>query len=620
MSRPLVGAQVSERLMQEVMRLVQELTGVQLGSNQTSMVQFRLSKRMLELGIVEADEYLGYIRENVTSETRALVSLLTTHHTFFFREFSQFEHLERELPKIVAKAKAQGRNSIKIWSAACSRGQEVYSLSMFLSVHLRRIDPHMNYEILGTDVDHESVAIAKNGVYRWDELKEVPSIYLLNNWARGTGDIVDFVKAKASIKQSCRFEARNLIELPSTSLEKFDAIWVRNVFIYFKPEQIKAITTKLLLSLEPHGYLFIGLSENLNQLNLPTVTTGPSVFQHKAFVEGQQAPALKVVGPAASSSAAPAPVLGKIRVLCVDDSSTVLTLLKKIFADPAYEIVGTAMHGLEAAEKVKALNPDVVTLDIHMPQQNGVEYLEKNMHPKHPPVVMISSVSREDAGLAIRALDLGARDYVEKPSLQDLSEKTEEIRMKVKCAVENARNQTRPQSDIERAFAKSFKIERPEQKLRVVVGGLGDRERLKLMLREWIGNQPPTLLMMHGSDKLLQAFALELEKGFFHPIQLVEQVPTNMEKDAVYIVDLKKGLPGLRTMDRNVVRFMNICVLGEVSKAVGQELCDIPRSEFVIEESNSKSESYTKLKSRARFAVPGTSLAYHSTQVLSEDG
>lgn len=609
-----MGQKVNHELIQEVSRLVSQLTGVQLGANQTSMVQFRLAKRMLELGMVEPSEYLAHLRANVNVEARALISLLTTHHTFFFREFNHFEYLEREaLPKLVEALRKQGRTTLRVWSAACSRGQEVYSLSMFLSVHLKKIAPEMTYEIFGSDVDEESVAISKNGVYRWDEVKEIPSVYLLNNWARGTGEIADFVKAKPSIKQPCRFGVVNLIDLPLGGLpEKFDIIMVRNVFIYFKPEQIKMITARMLKSLESHGHFIIGLSEHLNNLNLPVVSVGPSVFQHKSAVVAEaKVQKLATPPPATTVSASKA-----IRVFCVDDSSTVLTLLRKIFSGPGYEVVGTAINGLDAAEKLKTVTADVVTLDIHMPKQNGVEYLEKNMSSKHPPVVVISSVSREDANLGIRALELGAKDYVEKPSLADLAEKGDEIRMKVKCAVQSAAALA-PTTDIEKAFERKFEVKDAGSKLRVIVGGFGDRDKIKLILRDSDSPQPATLILIHGSDKLLPAFGIELEKGFFRPVNVIEAMPDKWEQDKVYLADVKKLFAPLRRIDSSAIKEIVCAVLGECSKSIAEELREWTRVQILVEDIAGGSEVHARLKSIARFHVPATSMVYHMNQLLS---
>ena len=190
----------------KISKIASELTGVQLGERQRSMVETRLGRRLAQLKLKNLDEYHTYLTENFNVESRALISLLTTHHTFFFREFLHFKFLEDQaFDKLVEVARTRPDKTIRIWSAACSRGQEVYSLAMFFDKLLRERAPDVKYQILGTDVDIESVKWAQNGVYNKNEIKEVPLAYLTNNWARGTGKIADFVKVKDVLKSRCKF-------------------------------------------------------------------------------------------------------------------------------------------------------------------------------------------------------------------------------------------------------------------------------------------------------------------------------------------------------------------------------------------------------------------------------
>jgi chemotaxis protein methyltransferase CheR len=259
-----VSADNDQDLVRIVSDIVGKITGIQLGTREANMVKSRLSTRMSELGLTSPHDYLRHLDANRVSESSALVSLLTTHHTYFFREYAQFDYLIASgLNQIIQAAKLDGRKHLRIWSMACSRGQEVYSLAMFFSHHLKAIDETITFEILGTDVDPESVAIAKNGVYRWEEVKGIPSIYAAGHWARGVGEISEFVKAKPSIKSPCRFEVMNLLDLKAIDgapQRTFDLIFCRNVFIYFELEKIKSITEAIIKRLTPGGIFNIGLS------------------------------------------------------------------------------------------------------------------------------------------------------------------------------------------------------------------------------------------------------------------------------------------------------------------------------------------------------------------------
>jgi chemotaxis protein methyltransferase CheR len=178
MNTPKISEDVNEKqLIAEVSRIISDITGIQLGDKQFALVQGRLAKRMRELRVETPSDYARHLNANYGIEVGVLTSLLTTHHTYFFREFVHFEYLlKNTLPGVIAEHRAKGENTIRIWSAACSRGQEVYSLSMFLHHHLPTIAPDMKFEIVGSDVCEESIAIAKNGVYTWDEIKAVPAV------------------------------------------------------------------------------------------------------------------------------------------------------------------------------------------------------------------------------------------------------------------------------------------------------------------------------------------------------------------------------------------------------------------------------------------------------------
>lgn len=613
------------RLIREVSDLVQSETGVQLGLNQTSMVQFRLTKRMNDLEIDDPDDYLDYLYDHLDDEVKVLVSLLTTHHTFFFREFGHFEYLMREgLPLIIENLKKEGRKTIRIWSAACSRGQEPYSLALFLNQVLPKLAPDMSFEILGSDVDHQSIEIARNGVYRYDEIKEIPALYVAGNFVRGTGDIAEYVKLKNHIKDKCRFKEINLLELSNdVPAGVFDLIFCRNVFIYFTPEQIASITRQMLQHLAPHGIMVIGMSETLNGLRLPVASAAPSVYQHEAFKK-PSAPKIstasvgtpKTSQPSASPavSASPAPARA-IRVLSVDDSPTVLTLLKKILpASEGFEVVATAENGLQAAEALKKHTVDVVTLDIHMPEQDGITYLKNHFKPGHPPVVMISSVSREDSALGVKAFEYGAVDYVEKPSLQNLALRGEEIRMKLRLAVQSASLGQSERLDLVKAFEKKVELKDVEGKIRILVAGLGDKKRVQALLETWGRPEPATFVLFHGSESLAGAVGQTLKHAFGPVEALGDTPPTRPSANHIYVGDFKKQFEKLRSSFGNLKT--SILLFGDCSSEMVGLLPSWDGAQLIVEDRASLSKNHGKLKEIASYCIPLTGFKYHSDEFL----
>lgn len=435
---PKLAGKSSETIaIEEVSRLVSQKTGIILGERQQNMVRSRLLRRMTELRITAYEEYLSYLDKNVEIETVSLISLLTTHHTYFFREFVHFEFLRNTaLPALAAIARNRPDKTIRVWSAACSRGQEVYSLAMTMSEVLGVIAPDVKFQILGSDVDPESVQFARNGVYPWEEVKEIPMNLLTQFWARGKGEISAFAKVKPVLKANCEFKVLNLVDLPP--MDKFDLVFCRNVLIYFDQPSIQKIAKNLFDRLQPEGYMIVGVSESLIGQDMAIQHLGPSIYGRTPPPRPQTALAAKTPTPAAIAPKPKEPSI--VRVLCVDDSPSILTILKKILTpDKGFEVVATAKNGIEAAEALRKHKVDVMTLDIHMPGQTGIEYLQQNFKAGHIPVIMVTSVSREDNSLAHQALKLGASDYVEKPSLQDFAERSSEIQNKLKSVIKSAK-------------------------------------------------------------------------------------------------------------------------------------------------------------------------------------
>lgn len=610
-------------------------TGVQLGDKQLPMIESRLMRRMKQVNVNNWEEYYKYFEKNIATELDELISLLTTHHSFFFREFLHFEALEKYLPQIIEQAHLRSDKTIKIWSAACSRGQEVYSLSMFMAHHLATLAPDLKYSILGTDIDRQSVSYARNGVYPRDEIKQIPLMYLSTHWARGTGEISEFVKAKNSIKSNCQFEYANLLDIPElVKKQKFDIIFCRNVFIYFAQEQIKSVTKNMLNSIQPGGLFFVSVSETLKDLQLPVESIGPAIYQQSSGTPSVAKTPLKLVTEAKqkpeniSQVRQPIPVDTKaetvevkpsqpLRVFCIDDSSSILFLLKNILTEAeGFQIVGTASDGLEAAEKLSSVQTDIVTLDIHMPNQNGIEYLRANYNPKHPPVVMITAVSRDDSGLAITALHLGATDYVEKPTMNNFNDRADEIRTKLRVAhkAKKFTNGATLNIDLDKSFLKAFTVHKPETMQRIMVTSVSYRHTLIPLFKELTGTQPPTYIFIEGAESALHAFAKQLSSDCGKTVTYETHLTGKELPGSIILSDLRTCMPQLSklTQDKKTA----IQVFGDISKNANQNVMSWPHSQILIEENTNKDSALSK---KATDVVPATSFIYLSNEYFMGD-
>lgn len=427
-----------------IAREISQHSGVQLGENQKEMIVSRLKRRMYSLGMRSEAEYVEFYLSNRNEEFRHLLSLFTTHHTFFFREFKQFEFLRDSLlDRVVKKARERGEKLIKIWSAACSKGHEVYSLAAFLLPILEKKYPDMRLQIIGTDIDEISVDFAKNAVFLKKEIDGIPLVYQSGNFVRGHSGLENYVRVHSKIREISQFFKANLLDPKTWPSGTFDFIFCRNVFIYFSARDISKILPELNAKMHSEGSLFLGLTENINGIQTPLKCVGPSVFSTETLLpKGVARKSIK-------------------RVLCVDDSPTVLDIFKMIFTrDSGYELAAIAKNGKEAVDILKTQKFDLVTLDIHMPIMSGVEFMQNHYRAGMPPVLVVSSVERTESNLALEMIKNGAQDYIQKPELKNLSSYKDEILLKAKIITERNSLETKGidsklDNELDRQFAVS---------------------------------------------------------------------------------------------------------------------------------------------------------------------
>jgi len=413
-----------EKLVSYVESVVGEISGNVFSQATKSMVSTRLKKRMMELSISDCGVYLDYIKDN-RDELTTLVGRLTTHHTFFFREYVHFEFLKENLESICKQVRVNGETVLKVWSSAASRGHEGISLALFLDHYLPKIAPDLTFEIFCTDIDSDSVSVGRNGIYPYREVKSIPSMFLEGNWLRGKGKNSTSTKLKPNILKYCHFDTANLLELDHIK-QKFDIIFCRNVLIYFDRETTQKVIHSLGERLNRGGILVTGVSEPISRDSSQFKKVGPCIYsveqngnQITKFTEKSKA---------------------KIRVVNVDDSPSVLKILKKMFDSlDDYDLVGQCKDGNELVDFLKENDVDIITLDLHMPNLDGVGFLRSHYREDDPPVVVVSSVSRDNIELAKEALILGAVDYVEKPSIDNFKKSSEEIINKITVALASGR-------------------------------------------------------------------------------------------------------------------------------------------------------------------------------------
>lgn len=198
-----------------------------------------------------------------------------------------------------------------------------------------------------------------------------------------------------------------------------------------------------------------------------------------------------------------------IRVLIVDDSPTMRAMIASVLkGEQDIEVVGSACDPLEAREAIKALNPDVITLDVEMPNMNGIEFLERLMRLRPMPVIMISTLTQEGADATLQALELGAVDCIGKPRDGDIRAAFRPLADMIRAAA-NSRVRSRNAAAPPPAPASNF---RPNRNLVAIGSSTGGVEALQTVLQTYPANCPPTVITQHMPPVFTRNFAMRLDK------------------------------------------------------------------------------------------------------------
>ena len=248
--------------------LAEKLTGNTFEGKRKSFFISRIQKRLSQVGISEIEEYFKLIHKDRNEQT-AFVDLFTTHETYFFRTKHLWDRFALEL-----NALPQSSEPLRVWCAASSTGEEVYSIAMMLTEHQHH-NPQFKFSILASDISEPSLSIAKEAVYRGRSKNSLESYsqFLKQNYFHDTDD--DSMKARALLKKNVQFIRHDLLSTKRISGE-FDFIFLRNVLIYFTIDKIDKILDTLSLNLKDAGHLIIGESESL-------LHTKKFVYQNPCF-------------------------------------------------------------------------------------------------------------------------------------------------------------------------------------------------------------------------------------------------------------------------------------------------------------------------------------------------
>jgi chemotaxis response regulator CheB/chemotaxis methyl-accepting protein methylase len=456
-----------------IFKLVEELTGAtRSGENPQDSLLGNVERRMSELKINALVDYLKLVSDDRT-EFDYFLSAVTIHTTSWFRENPHFVAFQEILLEMLKKDEV-----FKLWCAACSTGEEVYSFALMLE-EFRRIHPKFDYRILGTDIDEVSLQTAARAVYPKRQMNFHVGRYK-NHILEGHGKSADYFTLSKNIRERVTFKKFDLRDSSIQSEGLFHVCICRNVLIYFSVDTVKRVVANLLANVLPEGHLMLGHSESVDAQEFDLIQRGHSVYKRKSN---------KADGAS-----------GRYRILSIDDSALMRKLLHITFTDMGFESV-VVSSASEATSYLNFNDVDLITLDLNLPDMKGDRWLEgERAEGLRAPVVVISDVHASEAKEVVDLLSKGAQDYIEKDQIRKEPEKLKERIQELIRAL--GAKETGAQN------GGSFPSWRPDV---ILIGAsTGGPQALVKLLQEMPANCPPILVTQHMSPKFMRPMSERL--------------------------------------------------------------------------------------------------------------
>ena len=256
---------------QRVKKMIYDHAGISLSDSKQELVYSRLSRRLRATGIQTFGAYLKLLEQNDEQEWEAFTNSLTTNLTSFFREHHHFPLLAEQLKKI------GHAHPIVLWCSASSTGEEPYSMAMTAVDAFNSFTPPV--KIIATDLDTNVLDTARKGVYAMERVEKLDKELIKRFFLRGTGEQSGFVKVRPELQNMITFRKLNLLDAAWPLRDKVDAIFCRNVMIYFDKETQLAILKKMAPHLRSEGLLYAGHSENFYHAEAWFRLRGKTVYE-----------------------------------------------------------------------------------------------------------------------------------------------------------------------------------------------------------------------------------------------------------------------------------------------------------------------------------------------------
>lgn len=275
--------QLSPEHFDHIAGMVSQTTGIRLPPQKRLMVEARLRKRMRALGMSTIAAYCEYLftKGGFATETSHLIDVVTTNKTDFFREIDHFHYLAEGGVADMLRHHPRGtKPHLRFWSAACSNGAEPYTIAMALS-DIAVQGPDFDFSILGTDISFAMLQEARRAIYPSTFLSPLSPQQRRRHLLESRDPERDEVRIAPELRRKVTLAHLNLMDDSYPFPRSFDAIFLRNVLIYFDRADQVAVARRLLDHLHPYGLLFIGHSETSVAADLPVRQIAPAIFQRR---------------------------------------------------------------------------------------------------------------------------------------------------------------------------------------------------------------------------------------------------------------------------------------------------------------------------------------------------
>ncbi|TNC99790.1 MAG: chemotaxis protein methyltransferase CheR [Gallionellaceae bacterium] len=269
---------------QRIRKLIHEHAGISLADSKQELVYSRLSRRLRATGIPTFADYLKRLEQNDEQEWEAFANSLTTNLTAFFREEHHFPILAEHLRK------QDGKHPIVLWCSASSTGEEAYSMAMTAVDAFDSFDPPVT--IIATDLDTNVLETARKGMYPIEQVEKLGADRLKRFFLCGTGVNTGFAKVRPELQRLITFRKLNLLDEQWPIRDPLDAIFCRNVMIYFDKETQLAILKKFAPLLHSDGLMFAGHSENFFHADDYFRPRGKTVYELSPVFKADRQPGL----------------------------------------------------------------------------------------------------------------------------------------------------------------------------------------------------------------------------------------------------------------------------------------------------------------------------------------